>query len=156
MLLFLLCMYCCETIPKLKTSRDYTQGFYTAGIQKGHSSEGPLQPDVWRTHFWGASWLTGLGPGQEDLRMSLSPVWPLRYGSLRLARLTMAQASQASPVVQVVKNPIANAGDNDPWVKKILRRRNWQLTPVFLPGKSQGQRSLVGYSPWGPKRVRYN
>ena len=31
-----------------------------------------------------------------------------------------------------------------------------QLTPVFLPGKSQGQRSLVGYNPWGCKRVRHN
>ena len=30
-------------------------------------------------------------------------------------------------------------------------RREWQPTPVFLPGKSHGQRSLVGYSPWGHK-----
>ena len=28
-------------------------------------------------------------------------------------------------------------------------RRKWQPTPVFLPGKSHGQRSLVGYSLWG-------
>ena len=28
-------------------------------------------------------------------------------------------------------------------------RRKWQPTPVFLPGESQGQRSLVGCSPWG-------
>ena len=27
----------------------------------------------------------------------------------------------------------------------------WQPTPVFLPGESHGQRSLVGYSPWGHK-----
>ena len=27
-------------------------------------------------------------------------------------------------------------------------RRKWQPTPVFLPGESRGQRSLVGYSPW--------
>ena len=27
----------------------------------------------------------------------------------------------------------------------------WQLTPVFLPGKSHGQRSLAGYSPWDCK-----
>ena len=32
----------------------------------------------------------------------------------------------------------------------------WQPTPVFLPGKSHGQRSLVGNSPWGGKRVRHN
>ena len=35
----------------------------------------------------------------------------------------------------------------DPWVEKITWRRKWQLTPVFLPGESHGQRSLVGYSP---------
>ena len=33
------------------------------------------------------------------------------------------------------------------WVGKIPWRRNWQPTPVFLPGESHGQRSLVGYSP---------
>ena len=35
----------------------------------------------------------------------------------------------------------------DPWVRKIPWRRAWQPTPVFLPGKSQGQRSLAGHSP---------
>ena len=38
-----------------------------------------------------------------------------------------------------------------PWVGKIPWRRKWQSTPVFLPGESHGQRSLVGYSPWGCK-----
>ena len=37
----------------------------------------------------------------------------------------------------------------DPWVGKIPWRRKWQPTPVLLPGKSHGQRSLVGCSPWG-------
>ena len=35
-----------------------------------------------------------------------------------------------------------------PCVGKIPWRRAWQLTPVFLPGKSHWQRTLVGYSPW--------
>ena len=39
----------------------------------------------------------------------------------------------------------------DPLVRKIPWRRKWQPTPVFLPGESHGQRSLVGYSPWGRK-----
>ena len=39
----------------------------------------------------------------------------------------------------------------DSGVRKIPWRREWLPTPVFLPGKSQGQRSLVGYSPWGCK-----
>ena len=37
----------------------------------------------------------------------------------------------------------------NPWVRKIPWRTAWQPTPVFLPGESHGQRSLVGDSPWG-------
>ena len=39
----------------------------------------------------------------------------------------------------------------DPWVGKMPWRKKWQSTPVFLPGKSHGQRSLVGYGPWDCK-----
>ena len=39
----------------------------------------------------------------------------------------------------------------DPWIGKIPRRKEWQATPVFLPGEFHGQRNLVGYSPWGHK-----
>ena len=57
-------------------------------------------------------------------------------------------------VKKLVKNSPANAGDIKeggfhPWVGKIPWRR--ALTPVFLPGKSHGQRSLASYSPWGYK-----
>ena len=38
-----------------------------------------------------------------------------------------------------------------PWVGKISWRRKWQSIPAFSPGKSQGQRSLPGCSPWGLK-----
>ena len=38
-----------------------------------------------------------------------------------------------------------------PWVRKSPWRRWWQPTPVSLPGESHGQRSLVGYRPWGRK-----
>ena len=39
----------------------------------------------------------------------------------------------------------------DPWVRKIPWRKKWKPTPVFLLGKFRGQRSLMGYSPWGHK-----
>ena len=52
----------------------------------------------------------------------------------------------------VVENLSAKAGDArdakfNPWIGKIPWRRKWQPTPVFLPGESHGQMSLVGYSP---------
>ena len=39
-----------------------------------------------------------------------------------------------------------------PWVGKIPWRRAWQPTPVLLPRKSHGQRSLASCSPWGLKK----
>ena len=39
----------------------------------------------------------------------------------------------------------------DLWVRKIPWRKKWQPTPVFVPGESLGQRSLVVYSLWGHK-----
>ena len=49
----------------------------------------------------------------------------------------------------MVKNPPANEGDLG--VGKIPYRKKGLPTPVFLPGKSHGQRSLASYSPWGCK-----
>ena len=55
----------------------------------------------------------------------------------------------------MVKNLPADAGDKrhrfSPWVGKISWRRKWHTIPVFLPGKSHGQRGLAGYTPWGRK-----
>ena len=61
------------------------------------------------------------------------------------------------PSGSVVKILPANAGDPDSspgrLIGKIPWRRKWQPTPVFLPGKFHGQRSLAGYSPWDHRTV---
>ena len=60
----------------------------------------------------------------------------------------------ASLVAQMVKNlPACGRPGFDPWVGKIPWRREWQPAPVSLPGKSHGQRSLVGYSPRSRKEL---
>ena len=54
------------------------------------------------------------------------------------------------PVAQMIKHLPAMQGPGfNPWVGKIPWRRKWQSTAVLLPGKSHGQRILVGYSPSG-------
>ena len=60
------------------------------------------------------------------------------------------------PGGSVVKNPSANAGDKNlipgkikSGIGKIPWRKKWHPTVIFLPGKFHGQRSMVGYSPWG-------
>ena len=55
-------------------------------------------------------------------------------------------------MAQWVNNPLhCRRSGFSPWDKKIPWRREWQPTPVFLPGESHGQRSLAGYRPWGLK-----
>ena len=44
-------------------------------------------------------------------------------------------------------------GKLSPWVRKIPCRRAWQPTPVFLPGESHGERSLVSFSQKGQKEL---
>ena len=65
-----------------------------------------------------------------------------------------ALQADSLPAELPVKNPpvkVGYAGDSALIPGKIPWRREWQPTPVFLPRKSYGQRSLVGYSPQGHK-----
>ena len=64
----------------------------------------------------------------------------------------------ASPNVMAGKEPACQnrrykRHEFNPWVRKIPWKRKWQPTLVFLPGKSHGQRSLVGYRPLGCKQL---
>ena len=81
----------------------------------------------------------------------------LEWGVIAFSSTNGYRENRASKMALVVKNPPANAGDNnrrgfDPWIGKIPWSRKWQPTLVFFPGKSHGQRSLVGYSPWGHEK----
>ena len=62
------------------------------------------------------------------------------------------------PSGSVAKYPPTNAGDlgSIAGSGRSPRGGNGKPTSVFLPGKFHGQRSLVGYSPWGHKKVRHN
>ena len=60
----------------------------------------------------------------------------------------------SSLVTQTVKKLPAM---QETWVQTSVRKvswgREWQPTPVFLPGEFHSQRSLVGYGPWGLKEL---
>ena len=95
----------------------------------------------------------------SSLRCTRFSLWQL-LSYCRGQALFPVGCGWASQLALVVKNPAAKAGDIerpgfDPWVGKIPWRREWQPTPVFLPGEphglTPGQRSLAGYSPCGRK-----
>ena len=105
---------------------------------------------------WTAEWhLTFPWPVEEKHEASFPQCHfgPWLLGTSLLFRC-MPRRSEASLVAQTVKNPPAmrETWVPHPWVEKMPWRRAWQQpTPVFLPGESHGQRSLVGYTPWGCK-----
>ena len=87
---------------------------------------------------------------------TLESHWPWNYGIwIRLPRF------QGFPGGPGGKEPTCQCrrykrGGFDPWVRKIPWRKKWHPTPIFLPGVSQGKRSLVGYSLWSHKRVGHD
>ena len=78
---------------------------------------------------------------------------PLNPCQITCSEFQISNRKWAFQVAQWLKNLPANAEDarDHSWDGKIPWRRKWQRTPIFLPGKFHGQRSLVGYSPWGHK-----
>ena len=86
-------------------------------------------------------------------QLYLESPWLQVFNSLSISEdLSYARASQAALWSRITCQ--CRRFGFDPWVRKIPRKRKWQPTPKFLPGKSYGQRSLEGYSPQGRKRVR--
>ena len=61
---------------------------------------------------------------------------------------------RASLVVQMVKNlPAMRETQVQSLSWEDPLRWKWQPTPVFLPGEFHGQKTMVGYSPWGHKEL---
>ena len=83
-------------------------------------------------------------------------VWFLRgcaWGG-SLSNSCLLQAGEGFPGGASGKEPVCQCRRQERhefsrWVGKILWRKTWKFTLVFLPGESHGQKSLVGCSPWG-------
>ena len=111
----------------------------------------------WRNTFVLVSSSKMLAQGLLEVPEALSGVWGHNCFYSDTWRLfSFGGGRWCSPGGSVVKNPPAMQETWVPWVGKIPWRMKWQLTPVFLSGKSHGQSSLVGYSPWGRKRIGQN
>ena len=88
------------------------------------------------------------GPGRRG--QLLIPAW---HWSSVLHHLTVCPSACDFLHSSVAKESASNAEDpgSIPGSGRSPGEGKWQPTPVFLPGKSHGQESLVGYSQWGHK-----
>ena len=109
----------------------------------------PVLPPL-KAPGWGQAWssFASATPSPPPLHTRLPPRPVTLPGELLRKKL---RNKWISLVAQRVKNLQWRTPRFDPWVWKIPWRRAWQPTPVFLPGEFHGQRSLLGYSPWGRK-----
>ena len=82
---------------------------------------------------------------REALRSWAGPENSWLYNNPQIYSTAIDGASGKEPAYQCWRQRF------HPWVGKIPWRRAWQPIPVFLPGESHGQRSLVGYGPQGHK-----
>ena len=146
-----------------------TQGFnlYLLGLLHWQVDSWPLrhQSGRYQTQFWCLLMqllITVLGLNKWNIWTKLHLMGCRGNGyNLVLSQISQDLRSPRLPGGSVSEESACIAGDHlqcrrprfDPWVGKIPWRRIWQPTPVFLPGKSHEQRSLVGYSPWGRKEL---
>ena len=110
---------------------------------------------------WGALWCSlrpiSLGlSNRSSYSVFLLPFWMQLMNADPLGNFLVVQWLGGLPWCgSTVKNPPVYKRHRrhgfNPWVGKIPWRRAWQHAPVFLPGKSHGQRSLAGCTPWGRK-----
>ena len=123
-----------------------------AGRDWGQEEKGTTEDKMagWHHRLDGREfeWTLGVGDGQGGLACcnswgckELNTTERLNWTELRAS--LVAQMVKCLPAMQETMVRFL--------VRKIPWRRKWQPTPIFLPGESQGQRSLVGYSPWGRK-----
>ncbi|KAB0356460.1 hypothetical protein FD754_000616, partial [Muntiacus muntjak] len=87
-----------------------------------------------------------------SFRVVLQELWCLMVSK---ENMKLLQLPEAHPGSSDGKESAYNAGDpgSIPRSRRFPWRRKWQPTPLFLPGKSHGKRSLAGYSPWGHKEL---
>ena len=102
---------------------------------------------------WGKNWVQIQRNQFDSLLVVEVAIWSNGEQSFEKKSVITFQSSRGLPGGSEVRNPPVDAGTTGTWVQslmgKISCRRAWQPTPVFLPGESHGQRSLVGYSPQG-------
>ena len=97
------------------------------------------------------------GQGQEVTSRLLKSTWSRQAGVEGTLFHMQSQQLWGFPGSAVIKNLPAMQETQESWVLALggedPLEEEMKPTPVFLPGESHGQRSLVGSSPWGHKEL---
>ena len=142
----------------------------------GQEEKGTTEDEMAGWHHWldgcESEWTPGVGDGQgglaycdswgcKELEMTERLNWTELRNQLSVKLLLWDLLSQVLPHLGFPEGSMGKESARqcrrrrrhsfNLWIRKIPWRWAWLSTPVFLPEESHGQRSLVGYSPWGHK-----
>ena len=129
---------------------------FNDGRDWGQEEKGTTEDEMAGWHHWlderKSVWTPSVGDGQGGLECW--DLWGCKESDTA-ERLNWTENVTGLPwwLNSKESNCQCRRSQLDPWVGKIPWKRKRQPTPVFLPGKSHGQRRLVGYSPWGHKEL---
>ena len=110
-----------------------------------------------KVHLWGLLWVayTCAVLGKDNQKIFTTVLYTSKRGKGYLKEPKLKTESDYQVQSLSGKNSACQCRrpEFSHWIRKILWRRTWQPIPVFLLGKSHGQRNLVDYSPWGCKEL---
>ena len=109
----------------------------TRNIETHNKVSGLAGGQAWNAQLWAVG---GGGPGGQQATKGHPGIRPANWGPQ--CRSKSSERTRTGPGVRFHGSPLRQGGT---W------RREWQPTPVFLPGECLGHKSLVGYSPGGCK-----
>ena len=113
---------------------------------------------IWKTQQWPQDWTVFIPIPKKGNAKECSNYHTIAFIShaskvmLKILQPRLQQyVNRELPGVQADFRKGRGTRDQIAKICWIIRRRQWHSTPVLLPGKSHGQRRLVGCSPWGCK-----
>ena len=125
---------------------DFTSTFHLHALERGNGN--PLQCSCLENpRDWGAWWAAIYGVAQSRTRLkqlSSSQHW---WASCYYRKFPQGSSTSSCPTL--VPPATRALGKVQLLCFRVNVRRQWHHTPVLVPGKSHGWRSLVGCSPWG-------
>ena len=123
------------SVRSFQMSQLFASGGQSTGVSAS-TSVLPMNIKDWSPSGW-TGWFSLQSKGLSRVFSNTTVQKHQFFGAQLYVASLVAQRLKRLPAMQAT------------WVEKIPWRRKWLPTPVFLYGESHGQRSLVGYSPWG-------
>jgi len=146
-----------ENFPKkLEIELPYDPAIPLLGI---HTKETRIERDMCTPMFIAAlfiiarTWKQPRCPSADEMIRKLWYIYTMEYYSAIKKNTFGSVLMRWMKLEPIIQSEVSQKENQQYSILMHIWRRQWHPTPVLLPGKSHGRRSLVGCSPWGRKEL---